>query len=448
MFGTESSGPRLSHSGGSHSGVARTTARHRRDKPRRDTPQCIADRVCNSGQPHAGRALQTGAMSDISHVLRTVDDLAKRVQALEEENKQLKRQLRPSTAGAAYPDREGTDGDGRQLPYLGGLPGDPVALEAIESELRYLAKRLDNNAAEDEKAKQLQETRDEQQDELIKMEFLKIKREVEKCAQSSDVRKVKNTLTEKLDELLEDASLIARQQCELSTENFQQDITSLSKISEKSMHAVDTLEARCVELESKLADYDVRHSDLASASSKLAMEQKRIDEKARKALRGSFELESKSLVASKDVLARVSVLEARLDDAFPPHRRRRRRTGVDGTDIWTGSTDSLEDLAMDYASLRDVELLKRALVSRLSETEDKQEKSIKSMRRARELDQEVPRHAQGGPGCPEQDSKRAGRPRVSKRTHGGHLDRLEGPPAGPGPLSHAMPPPSAKRYRS
>ena len=78
-------------------------------------------------------------MSDISHVLRTVDDLAKRVQALEEENKQLKRQLRPSTAGAAYPDREGKDGDGRQLPYLGGLPGDPVALEAIESELRYLA---------------------------------------------------------------------------------------------------------------------------------------------------------------------------------------------------------------------------------------------------------------------------------------------------------------------
>ena len=160
-------------------------------------------------------------MSDISHVLRTVDDLAKRVAHLEEENKQLKRQLRPSTAGAAYPDREGKDGDGRQLPYLGGLPGDPVALEAIESELRYLAKRLDNNAAEDEKAKQLQETRDEQQDELIKMEFLKIKREVEKCAQSADVRKVKNTLTEKLDELLEDASLIARQQCELSTENFQ-----------------------------------------------------------------------------------------------------------------------------------------------------------------------------------------------------------------------------------
>ena len=152
---------------------------------------------------------------------------------------------------------------------------------------------------------------------------------------------------------------------------------------------MDTLEARCVELESKLADYDVRHSDLASSASKLAMEQRRIDEKARKALRGSFELQSSSLVASKDVLARVSVLEARLDDAFPPHRRRRRRTGIDGTDIWTGSTDSLEDLAMDYASLRDVELLKRALVSRLSETEDKQEKSIKSMRRARELDQEA-----------------------------------------------------------
>ena len=36
-------------------------------------------------------------MSDISHVLRTVDDLAKRVAHLEEENKQLKRQLRPST---------------------------------------------------------------------------------------------------------------------------------------------------------------------------------------------------------------------------------------------------------------------------------------------------------------------------------------------------------------
>ena len=51
------------------------------------------------------------------------------------------------------------------------------------------------------------------------------------------------------------ASLIARQQCELSTENFQQDITSLSKISEKSMHAVDTLEARCVELESKFAGF-------------------------------------------------------------------------------------------------------------------------------------------------------------------------------------------------
>ena len=49
------------------------------------------------------------------------------------------------------------------------------------------------------------------------------------------------------------------------------------------MQAVDTLEARCVELESKLADYDVRHSDLASTSSKLAMEQRRIDEKARKA---------------------------------------------------------------------------------------------------------------------------------------------------------------------
>jgi hypothetical protein len=108
-------------------------------------------------------------MSDISHVLRTVDDLAKRVQALEEENKQLKRQLRPSTANPSYADRGGSDGDGRQLPYLGGLPGDPVALEAIESELRYLAKRLDNNAAEDEKAKKLQETRDEQQDELIKM---------------------------------------------------------------------------------------------------------------------------------------------------------------------------------------------------------------------------------------------------------------------------------------
>ena len=173
------------------------------------------------------------------------------------------------------------------------MPGDPVALEAIESELRYLAKRLDNNAAEDEKAKQLQETRDEQQDELIKMEFLKIKREVEKCAQSSDVRKVKNALTEKLDELLEDASLIARQQCELSTENFQQDITSLSKISEKSMHAVDTLEARCVELESKLADYDVRHSDLASASSKLAMEQKRIDEAAEELLQEQLKGESR-----------------------------------------------------------------------------------------------------------------------------------------------------------
>ena len=115
-------------------------------------------------RPHA-----VEAMSDISHVLRTVDDLSKRVEHLEEENKQLKRQLRPSTANPSYADRGGNDGDGRQLPYLGGLPGDPVALEAIESELRYLAKRLDNNAAEDEKAKQLQETRDEQQDELIKM---------------------------------------------------------------------------------------------------------------------------------------------------------------------------------------------------------------------------------------------------------------------------------------
>ena len=113
-------------------------------------------------------------MSDISHVLRTVDDLAKRVEHLEEENKQLKRQLRPSTANPSYADRGGNDGDGRQLPYLGGLPGDPVALEAIESELRYLAKRLDNNAAEDEKAKQLQETRDEQQDELIKMCDLRV----------------------------------------------------------------------------------------------------------------------------------------------------------------------------------------------------------------------------------------------------------------------------------
>ena len=196
-------------------------------------------------RPHA-----VEAMSDISHVLRTVDDLAKRVAHLEEENKQLKSQLRPSTANPSHtPIRGGSDGDGRQLPYLGGLPGDPVALEAIESELRYLAKRLDNNAAEDEKAKKLQETRDEQQDELIKMEFLKIKREVEKCAQSAEVRKVKNTLTEKLEELLEDATLIARQQCELSTENFQQDITGLTKISEKSMQAVDTLEARCVELE-------------------------------------------------------------------------------------------------------------------------------------------------------------------------------------------------------
>ena len=43
-------------------------------------------------------------MSDISHVLRTVDDLAKRVAHLEEENKQLKRQLRPSTAGADFMD--------------------------------------------------------------------------------------------------------------------------------------------------------------------------------------------------------------------------------------------------------------------------------------------------------------------------------------------------------
>ena len=41
-------------------------------------------------------------MSDISHVLRTVDELSKRVAHLEEENKQLKRQLRPSTVLIAF----------------------------------------------------------------------------------------------------------------------------------------------------------------------------------------------------------------------------------------------------------------------------------------------------------------------------------------------------------
>ena len=50
-------------------------------------------------------------MSDISHVLRTVEELGKRVEHLEEENKQLKRQLRPSTANPSYADRGGNDGD-------------------------------------------------------------------------------------------------------------------------------------------------------------------------------------------------------------------------------------------------------------------------------------------------------------------------------------------------
>ena len=48
----------------------------------------------------------------------------------------------------------------------------------------------------------------------------------------------------------------------------------------------------------------------------------------------------------------MSVLEARLDDAFRRTVEDVDARGIDGTDIWTGSTDSLEDLAMDYASLQ------------------------------------------------------------------------------------------------
>ena len=75
------------------------------------------------------------------------------------------------------------------------------------------------------------------------------------------------------------------------------------------------------------------------------MEQRRIDEKAREALRGSFELRTQRW-SRQDVTA-GSVLEARLDDAS----RRTVDAAKESTARTSGrATDSLEDLAMDYAS--------------------------------------------------------------------------------------------------
>ena len=51
--------------------------------------------------------------------------------------------------GGHFPDRGGEDLVGRALPYLGAGVGNPGTLETLETELRYLAQRLDNNLTED-----------------------------------------------------------------------------------------------------------------------------------------------------------------------------------------------------------------------------------------------------------------------------------------------------------
>ena len=103
-----------------------------------------------------------------------------------------------------------------------------------------------------------------------------------------------------------------------------------------------------MELESKLADYDVRHSDLASSASKLAMEQRRIDEKARKALRGPLELHAScwsrpGRLAAYLYWKRASTTPSRRIDAAKTH-------GIDAR--LPDGYRFLEDLAMDRASER------------------------------------------------------------------------------------------------
>ena len=328
----------------------------------------------------------------MADVLAAVAALAARVDVLEEENRTLKtrldgRQRNGHNVEAAYADRGGVDGEARALPHLGALPGDPVLLEAIESELRHLAKRLDSNALEDQKAKLLQVTRDEQQDELLKMEFLKISREVEGRASTEAVRKVKSALTAKMEDVLEDASSIAKQQVEVSSQNVAQSIASLTKISEKGMASVKAIERRCVELEARLTHQDSNLDDLASSTTQLSLEQRKTDEKAKRALRGSFDLgeEMRERPASKDVLTRMAVVEARLDDGFL-RRKKRRGLAPDGTVI---DRTALDELDVTDASLKDVKMLRDELVSRITIAEESSRASSKSIRRARELDEDA-----------------------------------------------------------
>ena len=65
--------------------------------------------------------------------------------------------------------------------------------------MRYLSKRIDNNMNEDADRQVQQDTRDKQQDELMRMELLRMSREIASRASSNDIKALKKSLSAKVD---------------------------------------------------------------------------------------------------------------------------------------------------------------------------------------------------------------------------------------------------------
>lgn len=272
--------------------------------------------------------------------------------------------------GGHFDAQGGADLHGRALPSFESLVGDGRTLHCLENELRYLSKRIDNNMEEDGDRQVQQDTRDKQQDELMRMEFLRMTREIASRPSSDDIKKLKHALTNKVDALLDDASELVRERVGDAKADIMLDIDSfvgsIKSIGEKNMDATAALETRCVKLESRLNDMAHALEDSKNDQTQLRLRLEAGDEASNR-LFGELAVrlaDSEASVArlteevSDGFGARLVACEARLDDDLPVGQGARVERRLDAFAASNASRKDLEDL--DVATQREMQTFREA----------------------------------------------------------------------------------------
>jgi len=174
-----------------------------------------------------------------------------------------------------------------------------------------------------------QDARDKQQDEMIRVEFGKVSREISTRASLEDVKELKGRLVGKIDDLLADARDMVMDKVNEATRSMRQEVDrvalSVNVMGEGCQEAVAALEARCVKLETRCNDQQTKTDDLRSGITHVKLEQesfaamtKRLEDRIEEAAREhKEELQEVQEAVSDDLSARLVVCEARLDDDLP-----------------------------------------------------------------------------------------------------------------------------------